>query len=142
MKVFLAGIMQGSILGGEIHDQGYRNQIRSLVRNCLPGAEIVDPLELHPNSPSYDDERGRETFFGLCEMAGRVDLLIAYLPEASMGTAVEMWQAYRHGVPVISLSSMVQNWVVRFLSDRVCYSLEELEMVLRQGSEVLLPADR
>lgn len=137
MRIFLAGIMQGSIPNDEIHDQGYREQITSLLRRCVPEAEIVDPRSLHPDSPAYDDERGRETFFHLCGQAGLVDLLIAYLPEASMGTAIEMWEAHRHGVPVLTVSPMEQNWVVRFLSTHICPSLAELERLLQEGSFAL-----
>ncbi len=133
MKVFLAGIMQGSLRGNGLHDQGYRDMIGTAVRQNLPGAEIIDPWALNPDSPSYEDERARQTFFHFCDQAGQVDLLIAFLPEASMGTAIEMWQAYRHGVPVITVSPM-DNWVVRFLSWRVCRSLGELEAVLQQES--------
>ncbi len=131
MKVFLAGIMQGSMQGNGVHDQDYRRQITGLLRKQLAAAEIIDPWALHPNSPAYDDELGRRTFFHFCDQAGQVDLLIAYVPEASMGTAVEMWEAYRHGVPVIAISSL-DTWAVRFLSWRVCRSLNDLEALLRE----------
>ena len=38
---------------------------------------------------------------------------------ASMGTALEMFSAYRAGVPVYAVRPMGANWVVRALSRRV-----------------------
>ena len=31
------------------------------------------------------------------DMCREVDVVIAFVPEASMGTAIEMWEAYQHG---------------------------------------------
>ena len=132
VRVFLAGIMQGSLQENIVHNQGYRREIATLVRRHIPDAEILDPWVLHPDSPSYDDARAQQTFFYFCEQAGQVDLMIAYLPEASLGTAVEMWEAYRHGVPVVTVSPMADNWAIRFLSWRICPSLDELEALLQE----------
>lgn len=134
MNVFLAGIMQGSLRENTVHNQGYRQKISAMVRRYFPNAEVLDPWSLHPTSPSYDTKRAQQTFFHFCEQAGKTDLLIAYLPEASLGTAIEMWEAYRHGVPVITVSPMVDNWAIRFLSWRICPSLEELEALLESKS--------
>ena len=46
-------------------------------------------------------------------------MLIVYVPTASMGTALEMYVAYQRGVPVLTISPMAENWVVRALSRRV-----------------------
>ena len=65
--------------------------------------------------------------------AARADVLIAYLPEASMGTAVEMWEAHRAGKPVLTISPLAENWVVRFLSTRVFPSLVAFESFVAEG---------
>jgi hypothetical protein len=53
-RVFIGGIMQGSIHKMAIHGQHYRARIADLVRQHYPGVEIVDPFELHPTSVDYD----------------------------------------------------------------------------------------
>ena len=55
MKVFLAGIMQGSHREAVLHEQDYRARLRRLLREYLPEAEVYDPLEDHGDSISYDD---------------------------------------------------------------------------------------
>jgi hypothetical protein len=55
----------------------------------------------------------------MATLAGQVDVLVAYLPSASMGTAIEMWHAYRGHVPVYTISPLADNWVVQSLSDHV-----------------------
>jgi hypothetical protein len=52
-------------------------------------------------------------------MCGETDLLIAFVPEATMGTAIEMWEAARHGRVVVTISPLDLNWAVQFCSDLV-----------------------
>jgi len=125
--------MQGSLPGIEVHGQDYRGAIREVILARHPEAEIIDPWELHPQSPSYDTERGKRTFLELIEEAGRADIVVAYLSQASMGTAVEMWRAYEKGVAILTISSLAENWVVKFLSTQIFATLEEFEVFVREG---------
>ncbi len=134
MRFFLAGIMQGSHLAATIHHQGYRDHLKQLIVRHIPAAEVYDPLADHADSLSYDDRRGREVFFHHCELCREVDVVLAFVPEASMGTAVEMWEAHRHGRAVITVSPMSHNWVIRFLSHAVYADLEALEADLASGA--------
>jgi hypothetical protein len=124
MKVFIAGIMQGSRLDPNIDAQDYRGIIAAAIRDRHPGAEILDPNELHPDGVDYDDDKSKATLLELFRLAAEADLLVAYAPKASMGTAIEIWQAFQAGAPVISISPMAANWVVRHLSDVVLPDLE------------------
>jgi hypothetical protein len=134
MRFFLAGIMQGSHLAAAIHHQGYRQRIKQLLAAHFPGAELYDPLADHAESLSYDDQRGRDVFFHHCHLCREVDVVLAYLPEASMGTAIEMWEAYRHGRAVIAISPMAHNWAVKFLSHAVYADLESFAQALASGA--------
>ncbi len=134
MRFFIAGIMQGSLADVGIHDQSYRVAIGEAIRARFAEAEIIDPIELHPEGGlNYGAEEAKRTLLELAEEAARADVLIAYLPEASMGTAVEMWQAYRAGKPVLTISPLAENWVVRFLSTRVFPSLGAFESFVAEG---------
>jgi hypothetical protein len=130
LRIFVAGIMQGSRRDDEICDQDYRTAIREVLLRSYPDAEVVCPMELYPESPGYDYERGRQTFLDLTNRASEADILVAYLPEASMGTAIEMWQAYGAGARILAISPMVDNWVIKFLSDRVFATMEEFEQFI------------
>lgn len=119
MRVFIAGVMQASSLSKGIVDQRYRSEIRSTLLARWPALDVVDPFELHPDSVEYQDAEAKATLFRLLELARTSDLLIAYAPVASMGTALEMYAAYLQDVPVLTISPMTDNWVVRALSKRV-----------------------
>ena len=134
MRIFLAGIMQGSHRDAVLHDQGYRVRLREMLMVHLPDAEVYDPLADHTNSLEYDDRRGREVFFHHNQMCGEVDVVLAFVPEASMGTAIEMWEAYKNGKIVITVSPLTHNWAVRFLSDVVYDDVAELEAALQSGA--------
>lgn len=132
-KVFLAGVMQGSMIEKGLVPQDYRAELKHLLRQHLPEADVYDPLADHRNSLEYDRRTGREVFFFHNEMCRTVDLLIAYLPQASMGTAIEMWEAYRHGAVVVTISPMRHNWVVKFLSHRIYSGLDAFRVALETG---------
>jgi hypothetical protein len=126
--------MQGSGTDVSIHNQGYRVAIGAAIKTCFSEAEIIDPLELHPDGGvKYGPEKAKRTLLEMAEEAAQADVLIAYLPEASMGTAVEMWQAYQTGKPVLTISPLAENWVVRFLSTRVFPSIRAFESFVAEG---------
>ncbi|RLD02710.1 MAG: hypothetical protein DRI56_13730 [Chloroflexota bacterium] len=125
MKIFIAGIMQGSKKGKGIQEQDYRQIIRDAIKINHPDAEIVDPFSLFPNSVEYDDQRAKEVLFAMGAEAGSADVVIAYLPEASMGTALEIIRAYDNGKTIISISPMEENWVIRAVSAKIFPTLDE-----------------
>lgn len=132
-KIFLAGIMQGSHIEPRLHGQSYRDRLRELLAQYLPSSEIYDPLADHGESLTYDDATARHVFMRHNNMCRNVDLVVAYVPEASMGTAIEMWEAYRHGRAVISITPLVRNWAVRFLSHAIYPDLAAFERDLAAG---------
>jgi len=130
---FVAGIIQGSLTDPTIHSQDYRERIVGLLRQAFPDDEVYCPIENYPDSLTFAEQAARETFFGLMERAGEADVLVAFVPEASMGTAIEMWQAHRNGRVVIAISPMTVNWTVRFLADVVMPDIEAFEACVRSG---------
>jgi hypothetical protein len=139
---FVAGIIQGSLRDRSIHAQSYRDRLVGLLRSAFPEAETYCPIENYPNSLDFPDDAARRTFFGLMERAASTDVLIAYVPEASMGTAVEMWQAHRNGRLVVAISPMAANWAVRFLSDALLPDVEAFERFVCSGELADLLAAR
>ena len=133
MKVFIGGIMQGSRHDLDIDDQDYRRVIAEAIVERHPGAEILDPNELHPNGVTYDDEMAKGTLLEMFKVASKADLLVAYAPTASMGTAIEMWHAYASGAPVITISPMAANWVVKYLSAAVLPDLAAFRLWVADG---------
>ncbi len=133
MRFFIAGIMQGSHTVNHMHDQDYRKRIAELLEEHFPGAEIYDPLAGHKTSLNYDKLTGREVFFRHNQMCREVDVLLAFLPEASMGTAIEMWEAHQHGAAVLSISPMIHNWAVKFLSHGLYADESEFVAALQSG---------
>lgn len=134
MRIFLAGIMQGSHLGAVMHYQGYRAQLRELLQQHLPGADVYDPLADHQLSLDYSDEQGRDVFLFHNRLCSQVDVLIAFVPEASMGTAIEMWEAWRANRVVIAISPLTLNWTIKYCSHLVYADLESFQAELASGT--------
>ncbi len=140
---FLAGIIQGSSTSRGLSDQSYRGHLAGILKKIFPDADIISPYDLHPNSIDYDLDKGKTTFMEMVSRAKQSDVLIAYLPEASLGTAIEMWESYRSGVTIWTISPMKENWVIRFFSHRVFTSLGEFEKyVLEKAREEVRRAIR
>ena len=114
--------------------QGYRGRIAELLKAHFPQAEIYDPLADHSNSLGYDEQQGRDVFFHHNHLCREFDVVLAFVPEASMGTAIEMWEAHQHGRAVIAVSPMHLNWAVKFLSHALYADLDELETAIRSGA--------
>jgi len=133
MKVFLAGIMQGSLRAERIHRQDWRGRIRQAIRRHCPQAEVYCHYERHPRSIRYALPEIVATLEEGNRLAAEADALVCWLPEASMGTAVEMHVAGRAGAAVIAITPMGANWVVRAYSDRIVPDLAAFERFLAEG---------
>jgi len=133
MHIFIAGVMQGGRHDDQLDNQTYRVRITEALRAHLPGVTITDPWAMHPNSVNYDEETARRTFLSLTKQAGKVDLLIAFLPVPSMGTAMEMWEAYQAGVYIIAVTPFVHHWAVRFTANEILPDLEHLLAYIKNG---------
>ncbi len=133
MHVFIAGVMQGERLDDQIDSQDYRVQITRALRAHIPGVKVTDPWAMHPNSVNYDQDQARQTFLSLTKRAGKADLLIAYLPKLSMGTAMEMWEAHQAGVYIIAVTPFVHHWAIRFTANEVLPDLKSLLALIQNG---------
>ena len=77
--------------------------------------------------------KSKATLLEMFELAAQADLLVAYAPQASMGTAIEMWQAFRARVPIVTVSPLGANWVVKHLSDVVLPDLSTFRSWVADG---------
>lgn len=137
MRIFLAGIMQGSHRTAALHDQQYRGRLKELLALHLAGADIYDPLADHPKSLEYGEQKGRDVFFFHNRLCRDVDVVLAFVPEATMGTAIEMWEAHTHGRVVVTISPLTHNWAVRFISDIVYHDEAAFHASLVSGDLAL-----
>ena len=67
------------------------------------------------------------------DRAAACDLLIAYVPSASMGTAIEMHEAYRGGALVVAITPLAANWVIRAYSHRIVADMAGFEALVASG---------
>ncbi|MCB9421104.1 MAG: hypothetical protein H6667_14980 [Ardenticatenaceae bacterium] len=133
MHVFIAGVMQAERLDNQIVSQGYRNRITQALQLAIPDVIITDPFALNPGSVDYDTEQARHTFLTMTKKAAEADLLIAYLPQVSMGTAMEMWEAYQAGAYIVAVTPHVHHWAIRFTTNEILPDLDSLEAMIHSG---------
>ncbi|MHC4718346.1 MAG: hypothetical protein ACYS5V_15345 [Planctomycetota bacterium] len=138
---FLAGIIQGSLTEPRIHRQDWREPIRDALARHYPDADVYCHYQAHPNSITYDLPDIIATLEDGNVRAAESDVVICWLPAASMGTGLEMYLAHKAGAVVIAVTPMAANWVVRAYSDRILPDLDALDTFLASGElEELLQA--
>jgi hypothetical protein len=143
MRVFISGVMQGSRQDRDVQSQDYRQVIADAVLTRHPDVEVVDPWEMHPGAVEYTLQQAKDTLLKEIDLAGGCDVLIAYVPEASMGTSLEMWAAYQIGAPIFTISNMTRNWVLQSFSTQIHPTLEDfLAFVGAGGLEEVLDGRR
>lgn len=133
MNVFLAGIIQGSIAEAKIHSQDWREPIKQALARHAPRAVVYCHYSEHPNSITYDLPEIKATLTDGIHRAAHCDVLVAYLPSASMGTAIEIYEAARNGAVILAISPMAANWVLRAYCDRIFDDVEAFEAFLAEG---------
>lgn len=126
LRVFIAGVMQANRRDNLLESQEYRLRLGQTLRQHIPDVQLIDPWAENPNSLDYDDERARHTFLTMTHKASEADLLIAYLPLPSMGTAMEMWQAYQANTYIIAITPFVRHWAIRYTADEILPDLDSL----------------
>lgn len=133
MHVFIAGVMQGVRRDDQIDSQAYRIRITKALQASEPNVKITDPWSMHPESVNYGADKARHTFLSMTKQAGTADLLIAFLPTLSMGTAMEMWEAHQAGVTIIAVTPFVHHWAIRFTADEILPDLDSLIREIEDG---------
>lgn len=159
LSFFIAGTMQGSRRGADQIEQNYRTNIAATIIRVFPNAEIHCPGTIMVKKLSKFEEEIRashgdlvgkslvncqelapplqvltRTFHELVDLSAQSDVCIAFLPdhEASMGTATEMFSAYKNGQTVIAITEMIQNLAVLSCSSMIIPSIDQLEGVLKE----------
>jgi hypothetical protein len=136
MQVFIAGVMRGSRTDRFIDDQDYRQRITAALTTHVPGVRIIDPFELNPDSVDHDGDKSRQTFLTNTAKAADADVLIAYQPTTSMGTAIEMWIAFGASKHIAVISPLKQNWVIQVTADLLLPDLDSLIDIIENGGFV------
>ncbi len=133
VSFYLAGVMQGSNMDSSHVPQDYRQTIKNIILIEYPDAEIFCPMEMFPNAPLLNDEVAKSIIFKGVEIASEVEAVIAFLPEASMGTAVELWEAHNNSRVNIVISPMKYNLLLRTVADVIIPDISGFKEFVSSG---------
>jgi len=139
---YLSGVMQGSLKDNSRVSQEYRQILKDLILRSYPDAKILCPAELFPDAPTQDEVLAKSIVPQCAEIASSTDVLVAFLPEASMGTAVELWEAYKSSRINIVISPMRHNLMLKAVSDVIVPSIEEFGKFISDGNFTKLLAEK
>lgn len=139
-RYFISGVMLGSRkeltdASTDLLSQDYRSQIAAAILAADPTGIVVDPLPVaHERAAEkgrtladLDDDMVRDIFAEVVDLAAQCDVIVSNLPEASMGSAVELWEAKKAGRVVFTISPMTANWTLRSVTDHNFADIEDFE---------------
>ena len=150
-RYFISGVMLGSKQKLVKHEadlvpQNYRQQIADVIQKTDPRAIIVDPLDALKHRAEQmghtideinaSDEAVRDAFMEVIEMVKDCDVIVSNLPEASMGSAVELWEARKANLQIFTISPMKDNWAIRSVTDHNFLDLLDYEQNLGKQLEL------
>ncbi len=103
-RIFLSGIMMGN--SENVQNQSYRHIIKKILQSRYgnlvsiddPYEDFIDPNDKNKLSPFYYDY--------LLSRVASSDILISFIPNASMGSAVELYHAHLNKVPAYVISPL------------------------------------
>jgi hypothetical protein len=81
----------------------------------------------------YTQDQARQTFLHYTAAAAEADILIAYLPCVSMGTAMEMWSAYCAGRYIVAVTPFIHHWAILATANEILPDLETLLAYIESG---------
>ena len=107
---------------------------------CDPTAEVLDPYDLCSTPEHIEEEdKIRYIFETNVKRAVESDIVVAYIPSASMGTAVEINQAWMAKKTVYTISPLSTNWVIRLYSTKVFPTLDDFKHFFRTQYSAAIP---
>ena len=111
------------------------------ILQCDPTAEVRDPYDLCDTPEQIqDNEKIRHIFETNVNRAVDSDIVIAFIPSASMGTAVEIHEAWQAKKIVYTISPLARNWVIRLYSTKIFSTMTEFKEFFKQHHSTTLPA--
>ncbi len=126
MKIFLGGIVHSGMSNPDTYDQSYRGIIKEQLRIHHPQVEIYCCNDDRSSDPSkFECRSPKENFEHFLQNVRTSKIFIGYLPYPSIGTAIELYNAYLHGVPTITITPLKMNWSIQAYSTHVFGTLEE-----------------
>jgi len=66
------------------------------------------------------------------EKVHNVDIVVAYLPTASMGSSVELWEARRTKKTIWTITTLPSNWIIRMCSTKIFSDFKAFEEFMIQ----------
>lgn len=105
MKIYLSGPIFGR---PSSESTGWRNNMKKLLSDC----EFLDPVD-----DGYVDADHPDKFDAIVDgdiqAITDCDVVIAMVPRPSIGTSMELWEAYRQGKTVIVITILEHAWLYK-----------------------------
>lgn len=135
MTIYLGGAMQG-LTYKEMND--WREQVSLYFNRCNINIKTINPVDFY----NFEIDRNftdKECMLFDLTAVKKSDLLLVNLNHDSIGTAIEMYEAYKSGIPVVGFNAHdnLHPWM-KECCYKICNNLENAIEYIANFYETIL----
>ncbi len=132
IKIFVSGIVHGS-RENEVYPQCYRKRIVDVIEKSWQNAIISCPSIVHSKSSTETLTETVKAFEQQLSLLKKSDIVVAYIPEASMGAAIEIYNASLRGKYVVTITPLQTSRIIKIFSHDIYDSVDSFEQACEIG---------
>ena len=132
IKIYISGILRGS-RENEFYPQCYRKRIVDIIQKSWESAVVHCPNIKGAVSDTETLKDTAKEFEQQLSMLKKSNIVVAYIPEASMGCAIEVYNASMRGKYVVTITPMKSNRMIRMFSHEIYDSVDSFEQACLVG---------
>ncbi|MCD4656478.1 MAG: hypothetical protein K8S87_02925 [Planctomycetes bacterium] len=132
IKIFVSGIVHGS-RENDVYPQCYRKRIVDVIEKSWQSAIVICPTIVNSKSLTESVTETAKAFEQQLSLLKKSNIVVAYIPEASMGTAIEIYNASMRGKYVVTITPLISNRMIRMFSHDIYDSVDSFEHACEIG---------
>ena len=123
IMIYVTGILQNS-RSKDLYPQDYRKNIVDAIKETWESAIVQCPIIVGSADNKESLKETVKEFEQQLALLKKANIVVAYIPEPSMGSAIEIYNASLRGKYVVTISPIKTNRVVRMFSHDIYDSIE------------------
>jgi hypothetical protein len=132
VNIYVTGILQGS-KDKAFFPQDYRKKLVEAIKKSWQTTTVYSPtINTDVENPESLKEAVKQ-FEQQLAILKKANIVVAYIPEAGMGCAIEIYNAAMRGKYVVTITPLKQNRVIRMFSHDIYDSIESFTEACKVG---------
>ena len=132
VKIFVSGIVHGS-RENDVYPQCYRKRLVDVIEKSWETAIVSCPSIANSKTSTESLTDTMKAFELQLSSLKKSDIVVAYIPEASMGAAIEIYNASLRGKYVVTITPLQSSRIIKIFSHDIYDSVDSFEQACEIG---------